>query len=114
MAHFIITTIKETANNRKLQIYYPNFTKIRPTDFYQQIKAKYPRYMDDASDEDIKIFTKRAREHWRTVWTTPPKFYRTVPKAWFAGQPDEQHIRYRLKKLFPNEDITFTFLINWF
>ena len=67
MAHFIITTIKETANNRKLQIYYPNFTKVRPTDFCKQIKAKYPRYMDDSSDQDIKIFTKRAKERGRTV-----------------------------------------------
>lgn len=116
MAHFILVPIKETANNYKLQIYYHNLKKIRPSDFYQHIKAKYPRYMDDASDEDQRIITKRAKEHGRTVCKTPqrdvPKFYRTVPKAWRWGKPDEQHIRYRLSKLYPNEEITF-YLLNW-
>lgn len=63
MAHFIIVPIKETTNNVKLQIYLNDLKKIRPTDFYNQIKAKYPRYMDDASDEDLKIVAKRAKEN---------------------------------------------------
>ena len=116
MAHFIIVPIKETQSNFKLQIYYPNLTKIRPTDFEEQIKLAHPKYTRSASDEDQKLVDKRAKKSWRTVCSYPhsdvPKFYWTVPKVWFSGNPDEQHMTYRLSKLFPNEKITFR-LLNW-